>query len=205
MRLILSLLAVRQVRLAAFDMARYDLLRDDAELAFRSAEARVAKADVLARRAGSRSCRDDVSDSKSSAPARAFGCGSVLLPQMLPRGCSLDSLKLAKCLVRDPGLEPGRSLEHEILSLAWLPFHQSRAAGRSRGTGPGTQPDALGSRPGQRRPRARTGIGLSAGRGVMASRCQRTAGTAAALSAESLLTTPNTHAAAIVMASPPDW
>lgn len=52
MRLIYSLLAVAQVRLARLDLARSDLLLRDADAAFARSRWRVDRANDLARRAG---------------------------------------------------------------------------------------------------------------------------------------------------------
>lgn len=52
MRLILSILAVAQIRLARHDLARSDMLMQDAEEAFARSKRRVDLANELARRAG---------------------------------------------------------------------------------------------------------------------------------------------------------
>ncbi|MFC6791951.1 hypothetical protein ACFQE0_21555 [Methylobacterium komagatae] len=52
MRLILSLLAVAQIRLARHDLARSDLLMRDADEAFARSRRRVDLANDFARRAG---------------------------------------------------------------------------------------------------------------------------------------------------------
>ncbi|MGC5779851.1 hypothetical protein [Methylobacterium sp. NFXW15] len=52
MRLILSLLAVAQIRLARHDLARSDLLMREADEAFARSRRRVGLANDLARRAG---------------------------------------------------------------------------------------------------------------------------------------------------------
>jgi hypothetical protein len=52
MRLILSLLAVAQIRLARFDIARSDMLLNDAAEAVARSKRRLAPSNDLARRAG---------------------------------------------------------------------------------------------------------------------------------------------------------
>ena len=52
MRLIFSFLAVAQIRLARFDLARSDMLLGNAEVAQSRAQQRLAQADAFARRAG---------------------------------------------------------------------------------------------------------------------------------------------------------
>lgn len=52
MRLILWLLAMREVRMAYFELARSEMLYDDAEAAFVRSRCRMEQADRYARRAG---------------------------------------------------------------------------------------------------------------------------------------------------------
>ena len=52
MRLIFSFLALAQIRLARFELARSDMLMDDAEAAQDRAQQRLLQADAYAKRSG---------------------------------------------------------------------------------------------------------------------------------------------------------